>query len=446
MTIDLYELFCVASMVGLKFFFENFLKKKNFFKMLCIFLILLFYLFFFKIYYSHHILLNFYQKFKYLNLLEISLIFITILISCLCYALSLKKVLKNNKIYLNFYWFFNFIILFLVFSKTTISFFIFYEMFLLPSVILVYISSPNKRSLKVSVYFLIWTQLGSFLIFLACVVLFNSYNVYYFFDATSKVFFQKWKYFHVFLLLGFFIKIPTWPFHFWLTKTHVEANTGFSIFLSGVLVKIAVVGLYKFMPFFSYLNKNVFLFIAIISIIDVALKIPFQTDLKKIVAYSTIFEMNYIILNFSFFSNNSIYIITMFLIFHTCISTLFFFLVDVLYKNYNSRVVNTIKNLNKTSYLLSIYLILCLNFFSGFPFTIKFNLEMFILNKLFMYSFPLFMFTLIFIFLFNFFFFKHFISMLFGTSLNSLKLKTMSLFEIFLFSLIFFFLIFLNIF
>ena len=51
------------------------------------------------------------------------------------------------------------------------------------------------------------------------------------------------------LLFGFLFKIPTFPFYFWLTKTHVEALTSFSIFLSGFLVKIAVFGLYKFLPY-----------------------------------------------------------------------------------------------------------------------------------------------------------------------------------------------------
>ena len=47
------------------------------------------------------------------------------------------------------------------------------------------------------------------------------------------------------MFLGFGFKVPIWPFHYWLTKTHVEAPSGFSMYLSGFLVKTALYGFYK---------------------------------------------------------------------------------------------------------------------------------------------------------------------------------------------------------
>jgi len=93
--------------------------------------------------------------------------------------------------------------------------------------------------------------------------------------------------------MGFGVKLPIWPFYGWLPKAHVEASTNFSIFLSGVLVKFAFFGLFKCLvsvqmePTFIY----VYPFLTI-GIVDAVLKLFYQIDLKKLVAYSTVVEMH----------------------------------------------------------------------------------------------------------------------------------------------------------
>ena len=102
--------------------------------------------------------------------------------------------------------------------------------------------------------------------------------------------------------MGLAVKIPSWPFSFWITKTHVEVNTSFSIFLSGILVKIAIIALYKFFFVFDYNSLNYIYIICLIGIIDSSFKMINQTDFKKTIAYLTIQEMN--ILLFFCMSNN----------------------------------------------------------------------------------------------------------------------------------------------
>ena len=96
-----------------------------------------------------------------------------------------------------------------------------------------------------------------------------------------------------FLLVGFGVKFPIWPFYEWLPKAHVESSTNFSIFLSGVLVKFAFFGFYKNLYYF---NSNLFILIPyiwlIIGIMDVAAKLYYQIDLKKLIAYATTVEMH----------------------------------------------------------------------------------------------------------------------------------------------------------
>lgn len=75
------------------------------------------------------------------------------------------------------------------------------------------------------------------------------------------------------LFVGFGFKIPIWPFHYWLTKVHVEAPSGFSIYLSGFLVKTALFGLFKLSNLlFHELNTEPFIFIAFLGAIDASLK------------------------------------------------------------------------------------------------------------------------------------------------------------------------------
>ena len=128
------------------------------------------------------------------------------------------------------------------FTNNYVLFFIFYELLLIPSFFFVYRISPAKTSIQSSIYFVMWTQIGSFLVFLAivfCVVLTNNYT----FNSLSSFNFTSTEItiIQYLLFFGFGIKIPVWPFHYWITKTHVDAPTGFSIFLSGFFSKNSVV-------------------------------------------------------------------------------------------------------------------------------------------------------------------------------------------------------------
>ena len=84
-----------------------------------------------------------------------------------------------------------------------------------------------------------------------------------------------------------------------MTKTHVEAPSGFSIYLSGFLVKSALFGFYKIMYCIDVeLNNALFIAVLVTGVVDASLKMWGQTDLKKLVAYATIQEMNLIFIAF----------------------------------------------------------------------------------------------------------------------------------------------------
>jgi NADH-quinone oxidoreductase subunit M len=298
--------------------------------------------------------------------------------------------LDTRIFYINFsnfilcYFLIFFIFLF-AFCTDIVFFFLCYEGLLLPSFWLVYFLSPNRRGVQASIYFLLWTQLGSFLVFIFISYSLLYYKVYFFNDFRFINFYlyEIW-FLYILLFFGFGFKVPVWPFHFWLTKTHVEAPTGFSIFLSGFLVKSALFGFYKFTTSLSFcISTSFFVTITIIGIIDSSLKMWGQSDLKKLVAYGTIQEMNIIFLTFCYGDSFLILSGILFCITHALLSSLFFFIVDCVYRRYKTRNIIEIQGLLHITPNLGIFIFFSCLLYSGLPGTLKFICELYIFSGLF---------------------------------------------------------------
>ena len=273
------------------------------------------------------------------------------------------------------------------FEKNVFLVFLYYECLLIPSYLLIFFLSPNQRFLVVSIYFLIWTQIGSFLVFIAISYLYLYYGISF---NLMHVNFSILENNILFCLIyfGFGIKIPIWPFFYWLTKTHVEAPSFFSIYLSGFLVKTAVLGFYKFVKFFfiTYVTNYLLLFV-VFSILDSSLKLWIQVDLKKLVAFCTVQEMNLIFFLVFFNTTNTFVVIALFSLTHAFLSALFFYLVDVIYRLYHTRLIFNLTGLLIIAPLLSFFVYIGLILYNGLPFTLKFLVELYTLHILLDFNF-----------------------------------------------------------
>ena len=336
----------------------------------------------FQYFYFYKIIYLLYISAPLFNIFSIIIIFIAIYFSFLIFIISDNKI-KYSYYYIILINIFPIISVLYVFTNNIIFFFYLYELFLLPSLLLVYYLSPNKRSIIAVFYFLIWTQIGSFAIFLVIMIIVNYLNIWYFYLIETYYISNLLKRVLFWLLfLGFGIKIPVWPFYYWLTKTHVEAPTFFSIYLSGFLVKTALYGFYKLF-FFLFFDALIISFtILFFSIIDVSLKFYSQVDLKKLIAYSTVQEMNLIFCGLIWNTKKSFVYVALFSLTHALLSTIFFFLVDIIYKRYYSRsVYNIIGVFELYPYISYLIILACLNY-NGFPFSLKFFLELFFFNMI----------------------------------------------------------------
>lgn len=309
----------------------------------------------------------------------------SIIILFLCYIIGLISIITlgdrfwaaNYKLVILFIYFI-IIVNLLVQSTALFELFIYYELLLLPSIFFVYKSGYTKKSQQANIYFFIWTQIGSLLVFFG--VSYVSMTV----GSTQFSVFKKFTFtdielyvLYLLFFFGFGVKVPLWPTHFWLIKVHVEAPSGFSIFLSGFLVKSAIYCFYKIILILDAQSFFIIpVFFCILGMMDASLKMWAQTDIKKLIAYATVQEMNAIYLLFNMGDSWAVDAGLIFVFAHGILSTLMFYLVECIYKRYHSRSLYKVYGISQLFPNLGIAIWGMLIVFFGFPGTLKFYAEL----------------------------------------------------------------------
>jgi NADH-quinone oxidoreductase subunit M len=225
-------------------------------------------------------------------------------------------------------------------------FYIFWEVMLLPMYFLIGIWGGPRREYA-AIKFFLYTLLGSVLILLAML------GLYYYgptptFDMTTlaanassySVNFQRVVW--IALFIGFAIKIPAFPFHTWLPDAHVEAPTAISVILAGVLLKMGTYGIlrvnFAILPAASHQLAWFFLgVIGAVNIVYGAMCAMAQTDYKKLIAYSSISHMGYVMLGAASFTAAGINGAVLQMFNHGTITAMLFILVGVIYDRAHHR-------------------------------------------------------------------------------------------------------------
>jgi NADH-quinone oxidoreductase subunit M len=185
-------------------------------------------------------------------------------------------------------------------------FYVFWELMLIPMYFIIGIWGGERR-LYAAIKFVIYTLVGSLLMLVAILYLyvqFKSATGHYSFDYTDLS--------HLTLpslpqalcfgafALAFAIKVPIFPLHTWLPDAHVEAPTGGSVILAGVLLKFGTYGFLRFaLPMFPLAAETyapLFVLLAVVGIVYGALMAYVQDDAKKLVAYSSVSHLGFVVL------------------------------------------------------------------------------------------------------------------------------------------------------
>ncbi|MDH5716147.1 MAG: NADH-quinone oxidoreductase subunit M [Spirochaetia bacterium] len=282
-------------------------------------------------------------------------------------------------------------------AQNLIVFYVFWELMLVPMVLLIGIWGGKNRKYA-TIKFFIYTFGGSvFLIFGIIAILFFNTDGKLSFDITDNLImslnnFPKHIKHYLFwaFIISFIIKIPAFPVHTWLPHAHTEAPTVGSVILAGVLLKMGTYGIMRFsLPFFPMVSKiytNFFMLIGVIGIIYGAWLAWAQTDVKKLVAYSSVSHMGYIILGM--FSGNIIGLsgAYMQMINHGISTGLLFLLVGIIYDRTHTREIDNYGGLAKLSPVYAIIFMIATLSSVGLPGTNGFVGEFLILIGTFLTS------------------------------------------------------------
>jgi NADH-quinone oxidoreductase subunit M len=196
-------------------------------------------------------------------------------------------------------------------SMDVILFFIFWEAMLIPMYLIIGIwGGANKLYAAIKLF--IYMLAGSTLMLVGIIVLY--YNGGHTFDIQALAM-QSYSFeFQIFIFVLFFIafavKVPMFPFHTWLPDAHVQAPTAGSIILAGVLLKMGAYGFMRFaMPMFPDATQFFSVPICILSIVAIiygAFLALAQTDMKKLIAYSSVSHMGFVTLGLFLLNKNGI--------------------------------------------------------------------------------------------------------------------------------------------
>lgn len=232
-------------------------------------------------------------------------------------------------------------------------FYVFFEGSLLPLFFLILIWGGEQR-VYACMKFFIYTAFGSFFMLAGILILMFLTQEHFGQMSASILDFYKLKipfignYFlntqgllFLVFFLAFAIKTPLFPFHTWLPLAHVQAPTAGSVFLAAVVLKMGTYGFLRFiLPLFPEASKYfapTICFLAVIGIIYGAMMALAQDDLKKLIAYSSVSHMGYVLLGFFIFNTYSVSGGFFQMISHGLSSAGLFFLVGMIYERTHTR-------------------------------------------------------------------------------------------------------------
>jgi len=247
-------------------------------------------------------------------------------------------------------------------------FYVFWEAMLIPMYFLIGIWGHERR-IYAAVKFFLYTFAGSVLMLVAFIVLYRAagrrtFDIETLAAAPVAPELQVWLF--AACALAFAIKVPMWPFHTWLPDAHVEAPTAGSVILAGVLLKMGGYGFLRLaMPLFPDAALRFAPLIGLLAVVGIvygALVSLVQPDLKKLVAYSSVSHLGFVMLGIAALSTTSVVGAVYQMLNHGISTGALFFLVGMLYDRRHTRSISEFGGLKTVMpWYAAVFLLICLS-------------------------------------------------------------------------------------
>jgi len=245
-------------------------------------------------------------------------------------------------------------------------FYVFWEIMLIPMYLLIGVWGNPARKLYAAIKFVLYTIVGSLLMLVAILALYfmagSAEGVYTFdllklYDFPVPIYAQFWMFLAFFL--AFAIKVPMFPFHTWLPDAHTEAPTVGSVVLAAVLLKMGTYGFIRFaIPLFPNAAMDAAWWICLLSVIGIiygAWVAMVQTDVKRLVAFSSVSHLGFVMLGMFAMNVQGLEGSVIQMINHGLSTGALFLIVGMIYERRHTRMISEFGGISKVMPLFAVF-------------------------------------------------------------------------------------------